>query len=68
MGIFFFMAALVAATSSRRGGYRKAGGARSSPRMLVISASATLPWAISWSKRRTQLVYRPEVSISRAGS
>ena len=61
------MAMLVRVSACGRGMPLRAGGARSSPYMLVISAAATLPWAISRSKRGTQLVYRV-ASISRAGS
>ncbi len=62
------MALLVSDSTNRRPMSLKAGGARSSPYMLVTSAAATLPWAISRSKRRTQPVYLDDRSISRAGS
>lgn len=62
------MTLLVRASASGRGMRLKAGGARSSPRTLVTTAAATLPWAISRSKRPTQPVYLVDRSNSSAGS
>jgi hypothetical protein len=62
------MTLLVRASASGRGMRLKAGGARSNPRTLVTTAAATLPWAISRSKRRTQPVYLVDRSISSPGS
>ncbi len=64
---WLFMAMLVRNSASRRRMSLKTGGARSNPYMLVTSAAATLPWAISRSKRLTHAVYLVP-SIRSAGS
>jgi hypothetical protein len=63
-----FMVISVSDASRRRGMTLKNGGANSSPYMLVIIAAATLPRAISWSKRSSHAVWRPVASMASAGS
>jgi hypothetical protein len=62
-----FMAVSVREASRRRGMILKSGGASSSPYMLVIIAAATLPLAISRSKRFSQAVFLV-ASMASAGS
>jgi hypothetical protein len=62
-----FMAISVRDASRRRGMILKNGGASSSPYMLVIIAAASLPSAISRSKRSSQAVFLV-ASMASAGS